>query len=45
MNPDAMNKQLVGIVRQTIQPAHVSLWQPLDTPMKDKQEDQPTLAV
>jgi hypothetical protein len=43
MNPDALNNQLVGIVRQTIRPAHVSLWLRHDTPMKAKQEDQPTI--
>jgi hypothetical protein len=43
MDPDALYNQLVGIVRQTIQPAHVSLWQRHDTPMKAKQEDQPTI--
>src|SRR5918994_1854849 len=40
---DALNNQLVGIIRQTIQPAHVSLWLRHDTPMKVKQEDQPTM--
>ena len=40
---DTLNNQLVGIVRQTIQPAHVSLWLRHDTPMKVKQEDQPTM--
>ena len=40
---DTLNNQLVGIVRQTIQPAHVSLWLRHDTPMKVKQEGQPTM--
>ena len=38
----ALNNQLVGVVRQTIQPAHVSLWRTA-TPVKAKQEDQPTI--
>jgi hypothetical protein len=40
---DALNNQLVGVVRQTIQPAHVSLWLRTATPVKAKQEDQPTI--
>jgi hypothetical protein len=31
---DALNDELVGVVRETIQPAHVSLWLSPDTPVK-----------
>ena len=40
---DALNNQLVGIIRQTIQPAHVSLWLHTTTSVKAEQEDQPTI--
>ena len=40
---DALNNQLVGIIRQTIQPAHVSLWLRTTTSVKAEQEDQPTI--
>ncbi len=39
---DALNDELVGVVRQTIQPAHISLWLRPDTLINGKQEDQPT---
>jgi hypothetical protein len=43
MDLDALNLELVSVVRKTIQPSHVSLWLRHDTPMKAKQEDQPTI--
>jgi hypothetical protein len=36
---DALNNELVGMVRETMQPAHVFLWLRPDTPLKVKQED------
>jgi hypothetical protein len=39
----ALNDELTRVVRETMQPTHVSIWLRSDTPMKDKQEDQPTM--
>ena len=38
-NLDTLNNHLVEVVRETMQPAHVSLWLRPDTPPKDAQAD------
>jgi hypothetical protein len=38
-NLDALSEGLVGVVKETMQPAHVSLWLRPDRPLNVKQED------
>jgi hypothetical protein len=42
---DALNDELVEVVRETIQPAYVSLWLRPDTPVRIEREGRPTVAT